>query len=865
MNGMMNWLKRLRRNHKGFSLVELMCTVAIFSVVLTGLGSAMVISARSYQNGNVELDLQQQAQITANLLTNLIIDANLVEEPSDAVGGTLLKIKKEEIVSGTPVSVSYEVTYDSANKQLLYSKDGGASQVLAENITDFSIKRVAGNNYDFSLKIGEEGGRTYESDYHVTPRNGANEDLNSALAGAKSLYVENILVLEPGQVYDLAVRVTGTSNQDYEIQNLSGNISSDTSVTHMDSRTAQIKVGLAETGTGADASFTFDVVPKDSSVATINVKVLVRRVNSVNVYGYKTGGKVNKSGATYKVTASMLGSSLEKVPGVWYDVDYVNPYTATWSYEFTKTDDDGNTITQPFESMFQVVGQGVEENVPYVIIKLTSDMSRGCKLKVTATALHPEGTDPSDPTVQTNKSGLKYDTVSGFWVLEYQGWRRNGIVDIGVHEKIDDRDFWIGEDGKPHHKYQAEVSYTAYNKYNMVVASISMNPWTSSTNNFLNAIIDENDIKENWGLQMNPSADAANWPTTSEAEKQVNWYKSYSTPYFSITPIIDKYYSETGGGYDWSNNNPAGLTWAPARYGYGGGSYIDPARYEISVSYQYTDESGNLLTNVITDEYVVEDVSIQYKNAVSSNWSRTNKIYVTTSDTITDYKVYFKFDAGWEGTQYYFSDLTRFVGVINDDDVDDIKDERRDIAVTQDPVLSTSSHPGTVESTYLTFHLSAADKEECKNLSAAYGGVVKEVYEYNPFLDMLNKNETQGALIQDWYIDETGWHPAVYETLYDIVYPSYGAYGTITHDRMQEMKGCKGAVEFHFVDPNITGVALKAMYCPTLTEYGPLYYIDDTSRFSIQATTAQYQELVGGTWSTVVNLTWNGTNGWIAN
>ena len=251
MNGMMNWLKRLRRNHKGFSLVELMCTVAIFSVVLTGLGSAMVISARSYQNGNVELDLQQQAQITANLLTNLIIDANLVEEPSDAVGGTLLKIKKEEMVSGTPVSVSYEVTYNSTDKQLLYSKDGGASQVLAENIAGFNIRRVAANNFDFSLKI-EEGSRSYESDYHVTPRNGANEDLNSALAGAKSLYVENILVLEPGQEYDLAVRVTGTSNQDYEIQNLSGNISSDTSVTHMDSRTAQIKASPTLIWAGRD-------------------------------------------------------------------------------------------------------------------------------------------------------------------------------------------------------------------------------------------------------------------------------------------------------------------------------------------------------------------------------------------------------------------------------------------------------------------------------------------------------------------------------------------------------------------------------------------------------------------------------------
>lgn len=872
MNIIMKWLKRLRKNQKGFSLVELICTVAIFSIIITGVGSAMVISARSYHNGNVELDLQQQAQITANLLTNLIIDANLIEEPSSDIGGTILRIKKEETVSGTPVSVSYEVTYDSSEKRLLYSREGGASQILAENITGFSIRRVAANNYDFSLKV-TEGNRNYESDYHVTPRNGASEETNTALTGEKGLYVENKLILEPGQgmvpgeEYDLAVRITGTSIQDYTIANLSGNVSSDTAVTKVDSRMARIRVGLDETGTGVgdNAGFSFDVVPSDSSIAPINVKVLVRRVNSVNVNGYKTSGKVNKAGATYKVTASLLGTNLEKEPGVWYDVDYVNPYTTTWSYEFTKTDDNGNPVILPFESMFQIVGQGVEGNIPYVIIKLTGDMTRGCKLKVIGTALHPEGEYPVGSGNETNKSGMKYGEVQGVWVLEYQGWRRNGTVDIGIHELIADRDFWIGEDGKPHHKYEASVTYTGYNKYGMILnyggTSTTMNPWTPGTNDLLNAKIDGNNIKENWGLTMNPSRDSGSDPGRAELEKRMNAYKSYSTPYF--TAEIKDNYGIVGAEYDWSDNNPAGFGWAPARYAYVAGAFLDPTRYEISVSYQYTDENGNLLTNVISDEYDVEDVSILYKNAVAADWKRINKIYVTTADQITDYNVYFQFDAGWEETQYYFHDLARFVGVIHDDE-DDTKDQRRDIVVTQDPILETSGHPGTVESTYITFHLSAADKEECKRLSEAYGGVVKEIFEYNPFLDMLNRGEAGGTIEPGGMVQEEDGTWVWKDPVYGLVYPSFGGYGTITHDMMNDMKGCEGIVEFHFVEPNITGTTLKAMYCPTLTEYGAVYYIDNNSRFNIQAATAQYQELVGGTWSTVVNLTWNGS-GWTAN
>ena len=103
------WRERLYTDHRGFTLVELICTVAIFSIVVTGMGSAMVISARSYRNSNVELDLQQQAQITSNLLTNLILDADNIEIITEDGIDKLKVIKKE--ASG---EVTY-VVYQSGN------------------------------------------------------------------------------------------------------------------------------------------------------------------------------------------------------------------------------------------------------------------------------------------------------------------------------------------------------------------------------------------------------------------------------------------------------------------------------------------------------------------------------------------------------------------------------------------------------------------------------------------------------------------------------------------------------------------------------------------------------------------------------
>ena len=43
--------KRIKGNNKGFSLVELVCAVAIFGVAATAIGSAMVVSAQSYSRG----------------------------------------------------------------------------------------------------------------------------------------------------------------------------------------------------------------------------------------------------------------------------------------------------------------------------------------------------------------------------------------------------------------------------------------------------------------------------------------------------------------------------------------------------------------------------------------------------------------------------------------------------------------------------------------------------------------------------------------------------------------------------------------------------------------------------------------------
>lgn len=823
----------MKKGNKGFSFVELICTIAIFSIIITGVGTAMVVSARSYQNGNVELDLQQQAQITSNLLTNLIIDSDRVVQAS---GSTLIV---EKLESGD--TVTYQVYLDGGTIKYVTSRDA-TEHILAENVTGFTVKQDTGNNVDFELKFADERGvRSYESDYHVTPRNGIMSG-GAAMSGTATLFVENKVILEPGQTYDLNVRVLGTSVQEFTTGSLSGNTDTvGTTAVALDKNTVRITVGLGETSN----EFHFDIIPNDTSVASQNVDVFVRRVNAINVNGYKTGGTVNKAGASYKVTAPLAGTPyLDKEPGAWYDIDYVNPYTVEWSFEFTKDSASLNAM-----DYIEITDQGTEGNVPYITFKLKQKLTEGCSLRVVGTALHPEGIPAG--SAYTNKSGLKYGTVSGYWDLDYQAWKRNGKLDIAIHH-LDDENFWFW-DGNIMYKWNARVKFTAYDTKGNLSASIhgDFDPWQREQHLPIKADLDLNNIRDQWDLTLLPYHETNNvW----------DWGPSYSLPY------ILAYYHTPEGGFNRNfyvyNANP-----------YFVNTGLEVAGYNIELYYEYLDENGNLTSETVYENYEVEEVSVLYKNALDTAcaWQRDNKIFVTTADTITDYKVHFQFDRGWDEDDhdYFFADMKRFVGVVTDKP-GYLYDVRRDITVSGNEKKKGVPDGDSV----LTFTLTAADKAECKALADKADGTITVIYEYDPFLGRLPRvPKTENELRAEnpgwtdynfWTNSEISADPLNPRWYNERAMPMNVGGVTLTQDLMDSIKGCEGHVVFCFKDPNITGAALKAMYCPTLTEYGPLYYIDDTSRFSIDVTTAQYQELIGGTWSTVVNLVWNGS-GWTAN
>lgn len=95
-------MKRVLKNQKGYSLVELLVAMAIFAIVLTQIFAMMQHSARLYKNGTYEVDLQTEAQQFVQQMEELLIDVNVSVNVTDIPGSNYAI----EIINKDPVTLS---------------------------------------------------------------------------------------------------------------------------------------------------------------------------------------------------------------------------------------------------------------------------------------------------------------------------------------------------------------------------------------------------------------------------------------------------------------------------------------------------------------------------------------------------------------------------------------------------------------------------------------------------------------------------------------------------------------------------------------------------------------------------------------
>lgn len=207
----------IKKNNRGFSMVELLTAIAILGALVGLVGYLMHTSSKTYSRLSVEAQLQSEAQLVANMITELAIDScDAKSEFSETIG------------SGQYTSTSGEIlvldsTLDSEKKQYVICKKTADNQLyllertydattsswgaftdalLGDYIVGFNVDttRVSDENIlQFTLSY-KKNNEIYDGNYQVLMRNRAYADKEKEGDSPEKNAVLNISV-KPNVVY----------------------------------------------------------------------------------------------------------------------------------------------------------------------------------------------------------------------------------------------------------------------------------------------------------------------------------------------------------------------------------------------------------------------------------------------------------------------------------------------------------------------------------------------------------------------------------------------------------------------------------------------------------------------------------------
>ena len=183
-----------KRNHKGFTIIEFLTAIAIVAILSVSVFFAMSTSSKTYNRLSVEAQLQSEAQLVANMITELAIDSF---DASNALPDSTTYNQNYDEADGNILIL--ESTQDAVKKQYVVGKKQGADKLylaertynatndtwgalteslLGEYISGFSVdtSRVEQENVlQFTISYTKNG-RTYDGNYQVLMRNRAYAD-----------------------------------------------------------------------------------------------------------------------------------------------------------------------------------------------------------------------------------------------------------------------------------------------------------------------------------------------------------------------------------------------------------------------------------------------------------------------------------------------------------------------------------------------------------------------------------------------------------------------------------------------------------------------------------------------------------------
>lgn len=202
-------MKKYNWENKGLSMVELLIAVAILSIIGASTVAFINQASNTYGSTSAEVDVQTDAQLTANVITDHIIDCETqikffdgsISTGTDPVTGDPVTATDSYTVSYLDKGATKDVTdhvllmtsinrkvqsvifWDREKKAIYYNEttwngsswdsfEAGKSELLADGVAEFEVDTTKLGNKVLEFKLGYEfRGKKYTGSYQVHMRN----------------------------------------------------------------------------------------------------------------------------------------------------------------------------------------------------------------------------------------------------------------------------------------------------------------------------------------------------------------------------------------------------------------------------------------------------------------------------------------------------------------------------------------------------------------------------------------------------------------------------------------------------------------------------------------------------------------------
>lgn len=132
----------MKKDNKGFSLVELLIAIAISSIVLMALVMLITQAVRSYTKQTALAQIQSDADISLNQMSKNILEATEIRiEKLNNGDVTIYTNKVIEKKNNVEVGIEWGYYYESSTQQLWYTNSNKSEMSLVcDNVTSFDVR-----------------------------------------------------------------------------------------------------------------------------------------------------------------------------------------------------------------------------------------------------------------------------------------------------------------------------------------------------------------------------------------------------------------------------------------------------------------------------------------------------------------------------------------------------------------------------------------------------------------------------------------------------------------------------------------------------------------------------------------------------